>query len=127
MNTADRSLAVVDYALRRRFAFEALKPAFATDYGREQFKRHLEAKGATPELIARISGRIGQLNKKISEDKELGEGFQIGHSYFVPQDGDEPSDDWYRHIVDTQIAPLLREYWFDSPKDIETEVAKLYD
>ncbi|MCZ0943402.1 MAG: AAA family ATPase [Gammaproteobacteria bacterium] len=127
MNTADRSLAVVDYALRRRFAFETLKPAFATDYGREQFKRNLEAKGATPGLIARISDRIGQLNKKISNDKELGEGFQIGHSYFVPSDDDKPSDDWYRHIVDTQIAPLLREYWFDSPKDVETEVAKLYD
>ncbi|MDD9961753.1 MAG: AAA family ATPase [Gammaproteobacteria bacterium] len=127
MNTADRSLAVVDYALRRRFAFETLKPAFATDYGRERFKRHLEAKGATPGLIARISDRIGQLNKKISEDKELGVGFQIGHSYFVPGDGDEPSEDWYRHIVDTQIVPLLREYWFDSPKDVETEVARLYD
>ena len=127
MNTADRSLAVVDYALRRRFAFETLKPAFATDYGREQFKRHLKAKGAPPGLIARISDRIGQLNQKISGDKELGQGFQIGHSYFLPQDGDEPSDDWYRHIVDTQIVPLLREYWFDSPKDIETEVARLYD
>ena len=52
-------------------------------------------------------------------------GFQIGHSYFVPDDGDVPSDDWYTHIVATQIAPLLREYWFDSPEDVEKEVARL--
>ena len=68
---------------------------------------------------------MGSLNEKISGDPELGPGFQIGHSYFVPSDGDQPSDDWYAHIVATQIAPLLREYWFDSPEDVETEVARL--
>ena len=68
---------------------------------------------------------MGKLNEKIRDDKELGRGFQIGHSYFVPGAGDKPSEDWYKDIVDTQIAPLLREYWFDSPEDVEKEVARL--
>ena len=125
MNTADRSLALVDYALRRRFAFETLEPAFGTDYGRTAFENYVSARGAGRELVACISARIRKLNEAIKNDKELGPGFQIGHSYFVPEDGDEPSEDWYKHVVDTQIAPLLREYWFDSPEDVEKELAKL--
>ncbi len=127
MNTADRSLALVDYALRRRFAFESLQPAFGTDFGREAFEKHLTGKGADPSLARRISDRIGKLNETISGDRELGPGFRIGHSYFVPRDDDdeEPSDAWYTHIVETQIAPLLREYWFDSPEDVGNEVARL--
>ena len=126
MNTADRSLALVDYALRRRFAFETLEPAYGSDYGRTAFKKYLvEEKSADPDLVTRISDRMGKLNETIRNDKELGRGFQIGHSYFVPGKGDEPSDGWYRHIVDTQIAPLLREYWFDAPDDVEKEVARL--
>ena len=121
MNTADRSLALVDYALRRRFAFETLEPAF----GRPDFEQYLIGKSADPDLVRRISDRIGELNARITNDNELGRGFQIGHSYFVPGKGDKPSKAWYNHIVDTQIAPLLREYWFDSPKDVEKTVAKL--
>ena len=123
MNTADRSLALVDYALRRRFAFEALEPAF----GHSAFVEHLTEKGADPELIHRISERMSQLNEMIRNDQELGPGFQIGHSYFVPGEGDEPLDDWYKHVVNTRIAPLLREYWFDAPEDVEKEVAQLLD
>ena len=126
MNTADRSLALVDYALRRRFAFETLEPAYGTEYGRTAFKKYLvEEKSADLDLVTRISDRMGKLNETIRNDKELGRGFQIGHSYFVPGKGDEPSDGWYKHIVDTQIAPLLREYWFDAPEDVEKEVARL--
>ena len=125
MNTADRSLAIVDYALRRRFAFETLEPAFGTDFGRTAFEEHLAGRGADRSLARRISDRIGALNEKISGDQELGPGFRIGHSYFVPSEDAEPSDTWYDHIVATQIAPLLREYWFDSPEDVEKEVAKL--
>ena len=121
MNTADRSLALVDYALRRRFAFETLEPAF----GHSTFEKHLTEKGADSELVRRISKRMAKLNKKIRDDQELGSGFQIGHSYFVPGEGDEPSDGWYQHVVDTRIAPLLREYWFDAPEDVEEEVAQL--
>ena len=125
MNTADRSLALVDYALRRRFAFETLEPAYGTDYGRPVFENYLTAKGSDPDLVTRISDRMDKLNETIRNDKELGRGFQIGHSYFVPGKGDEPSEDWYKHVVDTQIAPLLREYWFDSPEDVEKEVTRL--
>ena len=125
MNTADRSLALVDYALRRRFAFETLEPAYGTEHGRGAFEKHLAAKGADPALARRICDRMAKLNKKIANDKELGRGFRIGHSYFVPGDGDAPSEDWYRHVVDTQIAPLLREYWFDAAEDVERDVARL--
>ena len=125
MNTADRSLALVDYALRRRFAFETLEPAYGKDCGRTEFENYLTGKRAHPELARRISDRMDKLNETIRNDKELGRGFQIGHSYFVPGDGDTPSEDWYKHIVDTQIAPLLREYWFDSPEDTQKEVARL--
>ena len=125
MNTADRSLALVDYALRRRFAFEALEPAYGTEYGREAFEQHLADRGADPGLARRICDRMDKLNEKIANDKELGRGFRIGHSYFVPGDGDAPSEDWYRHVVDTQIAPLLREYWFDAAEDVERDVARL--
>jgi len=125
MNTADRSLALVDYALRRRFAFETLEPAYGTEHGRAAFTDYLTAKGADPTLPRRICDRMGALNKMIRDDRELGRGFEVGHSYFVPDKGDEPSDDWYRHIVDTQIAPLLREYWFDSPEIVQEAVAGL--
>ncbi len=121
MNTADRSLALVDYALRRRFAFETLEPAYGTD----EFDGYLKRKGTEPDLIRRISERMGELNEKIRKDNELGRGFEVGHSYFVPGEGDETSDMWYEHVVDTQIEPLLREYWFDSPTDVEATVARL--
>ena len=116
MNTADRSLALVDYALRRRFAFETLEPAYGSDHGRDAFTDYLKSNGADPSLPHLICERMATLNKLIRDDRELGRGFEVGHSYFVPDKGDEPSEEWYRHIVDTQIAPLLREYWFDSPE-----------
>ncbi|MDE0127580.1 MAG: AAA family ATPase [Bryobacterales bacterium] len=125
MNTADRSLAMVDYALRRRFAFQTLEPAYEKDDSRAAFESFLSRSGADPALAALIADRMRKLNQKISNDSELGSGFQIGHSYFVPSEGDEPSRDWYKHVVDTQIAPLLREYWFDSPEDVENKVTDL--
>ena len=111
----------MDYALRRRFAFETLEPG----YGRPEFKRYLESEGTEPDLVDRIVECMSQLNRTIRDDPELGPGFQIGHSYFVPEDGEGISQARYTHIVDTQIAPLLREYWFDSPDDIEKAVAML--
>ena len=125
MNTADRSLALVDYALRRRFAFETLAPAYENGDSRAAFERFLSARGADSDLVTRISNRMRKLNQKIRDNGDLGSGFQIGHSYFVPNDCDKPSEDWYKHVVDTQIAPLLREYWFDSPMDVENEVKSL--
>ena len=125
MNTADRSLALVDYALRRRFAFETLEPAYGRDSGRAEFENYLTRNGADPDLARRICDRMDKLNQTIRNDKELGRGFQIGHSYFVPGDDDDPSEDWYKRIVATQIEPLLREYWFDSPEDVQKQVGRL--
>ena len=115
MNTADRSLAMVDYALRRRFAFETLRPA----YGTEGFREHLIEAGVDRSLVNRIENGISAINERIREDEDLGPGFQIGHSYFVPGGGEDFLDErWFRTIVDTQIEPLLREYWFDRPENV---------
>ena len=121
MNTADRSLALVDYALRRRFAFEELTPAFGTD----PFRDYLIEIGLDSSLIDLIDERMEELNRKIRDDDELGRGFQIGHSFFVPGDDDELSDDWFEDVVRTQIQPLLQEYWFDAPAHVENAVSML--
>lgn len=113
MNTADRSLAVVDYALRRRFAFVDLPPNLASPKFREQ----LAVAGVGEALIESILERIGALNAEIIGDvANLGPGFAIGHSFFCsgPSDGE-----WYARIVRTELAPLLREYWFDAPSRAE--------
>ena len=115
MNTADRSLAMVDYALRRRFAFETLQPAYRT----EEFRKYLIEAGVDESLVDRIDNSISAINERIREDKDLGPGFWIGHSYFVPSgDEDSPDERWFRTIVETQIEPLLREYWFDHPETV---------
>jgi 5-methylcytosine-specific restriction enzyme B len=123
MNTADRSLALVDYALRRRFTFVTLDPAFGSD----EFHGHLLAAGVEPDVVRLIDDRLSALNEKIRGDsKNLGPGFDVGHSYFVPS-GEEESLDraWYRGVVRTQIAPLLREYWFDQPAQVDALVEEL--
>ncbi len=115
MNTADRSLAMVDYALRRRFAFEALRPAYHT----EKFKEYLINKGADEPVVMLIVDRMSAINDYIREDKDLGSGFEIGHSYFVPGEEETLDERWFHTIVDTQIEPLLREYWFDRPERVD--------
>ena len=124
MNTADRSLAIVDYALRRRFAFEDLVPAFDN----RRFRRHLLNNNIDKETVRLIRDRMATVNTKIRKDSELGKGFEIGHSYFVPRSHEEVDDNahtWYAGIVETQIAPLLREYWFDNPEKAERAVEGL--
>ncbi|MCY3809469.1 MAG: AAA family ATPase [Gemmatimonadetes bacterium] len=136
MNTADRSLALVDYALRRRFAFATLEPAYGSEFGREAMREYLESLDPNPVpavLVKRIIERMAALNAEIEKDTELGSGFRIGHSYFVPGGDDAPDggvqpafdDEWYETIVDTQIKPLLKEYWFDSPEKVGAEVGRL--
>jgi len=113
MNTADRSLSLVDYALRRRFAFVALHPEFGSD----KFRKELTNRGASSELIDRIITRMSELNDAIGSDKtNLGVGFCIGHSFFVPTSAGEQLDQqWYKRVMETEIIPLLEEYWFDNP------------
>ena len=122
MNTADRSLAMVDYALRRRFAFAEMEPAFGT----ESFRAHLRALGVSAPLLERIDGGMQALNREIVEDKDLGPGFELGHSFFVPHPNNgEPSEAWYTSIVRTEIEPLLREYWFDSRGKVKRAMERL--
>jgi hypothetical protein len=111
MNTADRSLSLVDYALRRRFAFRTLEPAFS----HPAFAMHLRNLGVPQPAIDQVVGRMNQLNAAIAEDTvNLGSGFRIGHSFFVPGTSFEFGDTWIRTIVETEIRPLLEEYWFDN-------------
>lgn len=123
MNTADRSLALVDYALRRRFAFVTMEPRFEDP----RFRAYLQRSGASGALVDRVVDRMDGLNKVIREDRtNLGAGFCIGHSYFCAPGEDGPLDEaWYRRVVELEIAPLVREYWFDQPKRAEGLVAAL--
>lgn len=107
MNTADRGLALIDYALRRRFAFFEMEPAF--DNGR--FREAIEDSGNS-KLLA-LAQKVGALNAAIADDPSLGSGFRIGHSLFLL--GDAVSDDDVRDVVEYELAPLLHEYWFDAP------------
>jgi hypothetical protein len=108
MNTADRSLAVVDYALRRRFSFHTLKPMF----GSERFKKFLLDREMSVDLLTAVLDRIGRLNDAI--ESELGPGYAIGHSFFCPAAGEEPDENWYLATIRSHIEPLLEEYWFDN-------------
>ncbi|MFZ5808235.1 MAG: AAA family ATPase [Chloroflexota bacterium] len=113
MNIADRSLAMVDYALRRRFAFITLQP----QYESQLFRDWLLKREMDPNLAQRIIERLSVLNRIIRDDPLLGENYQIGHSYFCPkgEDFSALTADWFRSIVRTEIVPLLKEYWFDNP------------
>lgn len=112
MNTADRSLSLVDYALRRRFAFIGLTPGFDSD----AFGPHLRANGVTEAVSRKIISGMSALNEVISADKtNLGPGFQIGHSFFTPTGPVASADRWFETVVETEIRPLLEEYWFDDP------------
>lgn len=118
MNTADRSLAIIDYALRRRFCFFELEPAFEA----EGFKKRLLEQGASEELVDKIRNRIGKLNEEISAHANLGKDFRIGHSYFCEY---EDSSQWYEEIVKYEIEPLINEYWFDEEDKAKIQVEEL--
>ena len=118
MNTADRSLAMVDYALRRRFAFVALKPEFSSP----KFKDHLTTRGMDVGLADRLIAGLNDLNETIRKDRlDLGEGFCIGHSYFCT-DGPALDRNWIDAILDYEIKPLLLEYWMEGPDKAEKAI-----
>ena len=112
MNTADRSLAMLDYALRRRFAFYEMKPGFHTDGFRDY------RIGLDNAKFDNLIHCVEQLNAAIAGDESLGEGFCIGHSYFCNLDG-EVSDQVLAGIVEYELIPLLKEYWFDEPVKVK--------
>lgn len=110
MNTADRSLSMVDYALRRRFSFIELEPGFES----ATFEEYLKANGAPSSLVEAIRNRMKGLNQMISDDTTgLGRGYRIGHSFFVPSTGHPADESWMEDIVECEIIPRLEEYWCD--------------
>ena len=111
MNTADRSLAMLDYALRRRFAFYDMKPAFESD----KFKEYIDKFNS--DKLNKLLDEIVKLNEAITDDSSLGEGFAIGHSYFCNLK--EASDLALHRIVEFELIPLLKEYWFDERSEVE--------
>ena len=119
MNTADRSLAMIDYALRRRFSFFEMKPGFNT----EGFKKYQEAIG--DERFDKIIDAVVALNQQITKDDSLGSGFCIGHSYFCTSKPTDIDEIWLENIIEYDIKPMLREYWFDKDSKYNTEVEKL--
>ncbi|WP_407656964.1 AAA family ATPase [Massiliimalia massiliensis] len=117
MNTADRSLAMLDYALRRRFAFYRMLPGFET----KGFRDYQENLGSLK--FDRLIATIQTLNEAVSADESLGEGFCIGHSYFCNLK--EATDQTLSEIIEFEIIPLLEEYWFDEPTKVKNWVSNL--
>lgn len=113
MNTADRSLAIIDYALRRRFSFFEIEPGFDSE-GFVVYQKSLNN-----ETFDLLIERTKELNKEIIMDKSLGKEFCIGHSYFCGKKAAECTDSWIQTIVDYDILPMLSEYWFDDPAKLK--------
>jgi 5-methylcytosine-specific restriction protein B len=113
---------MVDYALRRRFRIITLRPEFSS----EAFRGFLADAGAKSELVKKIIARMKALNEVIAADtKNLGFGYQIGHSYFCPSHGVKPDEDWYRRVIESEIVPLIEEYWFDNPQKVKEQQSAL--
>lgn len=113
MNTADRSLAMIDYALRRRFSFFEMEPGFHS----EGFQNYQNA--FANETFNALIDQIKVLNKEIAEDPSLGRGFRIGHSYFCGREETGCTTDWMRSVVEFDLLPMLAEYWFDEPAKLQ--------
>ena len=113
MNTADRSLAMLDYALRRRFAFYELRPGFSTD-GFRKYQKDLNN-----EKFNNLINCVKKLNEEILNDESLGKGFLIGHSYFCNLKSTTIEDKVLNGIIEYELIPLLNEYWFDEPRKVE--------
>lgn len=135
MNTADRSLAMMDYALRRRFAFYSFKPAFENNdnnennenngnndkNGNKKFEAYINSKHN--DKFKALINAVKELNKEIADDDNLGEGFKIGHSYFCTDE--DITDEWLDNVIEYEIKPLISEYWFDEPKKVKKQIHEL--
>lgn len=135
MNTADRSLAMMDYALRRRFAFYSFKPAFENNdnnennenngnndkNGNKKFEAYINSKHNYK--FKALINAVKELNKEIADDDNLGEGFKIGHSYFCTDE--DITDEWLNNVIEYEIKPLISEYWFDEPEKARNQIDDL--
>lgn len=117
MNTADRSLAMMDYALRRRFAFYSFKPAFKNP----KFIDYQESK--KNKKFSNLIDAVEKLNEEIANDDNLGKGFEIGHSYFCTDE--DITDEWLNNVIEYEIKPLISEYWFDEPEKARNQIDDL--
>ena len=111
MNTADRSLAMIDYALRRRFSFFEMEPGFDSQ-GFIAYQNSLNN-----DTLNELISKVRDLNNEIALDKSLGKGFCIGHSYFCGRK--DCTEEWLHAVVDYDILPMLREYWFDETNKLQ--------
>lgn len=122
MNVADRSLALVDLALRRRFAFVSLEPTL-----NDSWAAWCADRGLDRDMVDLIRDRMTVLNTEISDDRTLGPQFRVGHSYVTPTEPVENPRAWFRDVIETEIGPLLDEYWFDAPERSAEAMARLRD
>ena len=125
MNIADRSLALVDFAFRRRFAFVDLEPVLDERWSGwvgEHF-------AIDPEALARIAEKLNALNDAISDDPNLGPQFRVGHSFVTPSANEKIPDvrEWFRQVAQTEIGPLLEEYWFDNREQAASQLKRLLE
>ncbi|MCP4099380.1 MAG: AAA domain-containing protein [Planctomycetaceae bacterium] len=125
MNIADRSLALVDLALRRRFAFVTLE----TMLNEAWMNWCAKQAGLENDTVTKIRDLMNELNEEIASDQSLGAQFRIGHSYVTPASGEKIANpvEWFRQIVETEIGPLLEEYWFDNPDKAASATRKLLE
>lgn len=114
MNTADRSLAIIDYALRRRFAFIDIEPCYD-----QSFVEHLQKQGISATLAQFIAQQIPRLNDEIARDPNLGKDFRLGHSYFCTYNPALDEWQWYQDLLRYEIRPMLEEMWFDQPERVD--------
>nr|WP_073293539.1 AAA family ATPase [Parolsenella massiliensis] len=117
MNTADRNLAFLDFAFRRRFAFFDMRPGFDSP----GFSAYAKQLGVWFERLVATAKR---LNDDILQDESLGRGFQIGHSFFCGLNAANAMDQM-RDVIQFEITPLLREYWFDDAERAELWISEL--
>lgn len=113
MNTADRSLAQMEVALRRRFAFITLQPTF-----NEKWESFMLNKGVTTNLLQQIISFVSKLNEEIRQDFQLGNGYEIGHSFFTNFPEGTNEELWFENILQYEIKPLLEEYFYDRPEKV---------
>ena len=119
INTADRSLAMIDYALRRRFSFFKLNLGFMSNGFIYRQKKLNNTK------YDNLIKTIVELNRDIVQDDSLGDGFEIGHSYFCYKNIEDVTNEWLYSVVNFDIIPLIEEYWFDNKTKIEDWSKKL--
>ncbi|GAB4100717.1 McrB family protein [Sinomonas halotolerans] len=125
MNLADRSLAIMDLAFRRRFAFVSLEPSVNDAWQAWMASRH----GVESKELELIRHRFEALNERIADDPALGSEFRLGHSFVTPpaEERVDSFSDWFRGVVDTEIVPTLEEYWFDDASKAESASAALLE